>query len=72
MATHSSILPGKFPGERSLVGYSPRGHKESDMTNQGHRQRKAGSPHPFLFPTVSEEQEENLIRGKRTHQNKVV
>ena len=26
------FLPGKFHGQRSLVGYSPRGHKESDMT----------------------------------------
>ena len=27
------FLPGKFPGQRSLVGYySSRGHKESDMT----------------------------------------
>ena len=24
--------PGKFHGQRSLVGYSPRGHKESDTT----------------------------------------
>ena len=26
MATHCSILPGKFHGWRSLVGYSPWGH----------------------------------------------
>ena len=26
------VLPGKSHGQRSLVGYSPRGHKESDMT----------------------------------------
>ena len=26
------FLPGKSHGQRSLVGYSPRGHKESDMT----------------------------------------
>ena len=26
------LLPGKFHGQRSLVGYSSRGHKESDMT----------------------------------------
>ena len=26
------FLPGKFHGQRSLVGYSPWGHKESDMT----------------------------------------
>ena len=32
MAPHSVLLPGKSHGWRSLVGYSPRGHKESDMT----------------------------------------
>ena len=32
VATHSSILSRKFLGQRSLVGYSPRGHKESHMT----------------------------------------
>ena len=26
------FLPGKSQGQRSLVGYSPWGHKESDMT----------------------------------------
>ena len=31
MATHS-ILSGEFHGQRTLVGYSPWGHKESDMT----------------------------------------
>ena len=30
-ATHSSILAWKSHGQRSLVGYSPFGHKESDM-----------------------------------------
>ena len=28
------FLPGESQGQRSLVGYSPRGHKESDMTEQ--------------------------------------
>ena len=32
MATHSSILTWRIPGQRSLVGYSPLGHKESDTT----------------------------------------
>ena len=32
MATHSSIPPGEFRGQRSLAGYSPRGCKESDTT----------------------------------------
>ena len=34
MATHSSILPREFRGQRSLAGYSPWGHRESDTTEQ--------------------------------------
>ena len=30
--THSSFLTREFHGERSLAGYSPWGHKESDTT----------------------------------------
>ena len=32
MATHCSVL-GEFHGQRSLVGYNPWGHKESDKTD---------------------------------------
>ena len=32
MATHSSILAGEFHGQRSLLGYSPWGGKQSDNT----------------------------------------
>ena len=32
MATHSVFLPGESHGQRSLVGYSPWGCKESDTT----------------------------------------
>ena len=32
MATHSSILPSKSHGQRTLASYCPWGHKESDMT----------------------------------------
>ena len=28
------FLPGEFHGQRSLVGYSPWGHKESGTTEQ--------------------------------------
>ena len=28
------FLPGESHGQRSLVGYSPRGHKESDITER--------------------------------------
>ena len=30
------LLPGKSHGRRSLVGYSPWGHEESDMTERLH------------------------------------
>ena len=36
MAPHSSTFPGKPHGRRSLVGCSPWGRKESDMTEQLH------------------------------------
>ena len=32
MGTTPVFLPGEFHGQRSLVGYSPWDHKESDMT----------------------------------------
>ena len=32
------LLPGKSHGQRSVVGYSPWGHKESDTTEQLHYQ----------------------------------
>ena len=34
------FLPGKFHGQRSLVGCSPRGHKESDMTEHSTHTRE--------------------------------
>ena len=57
MATHSSILAWRNPhGQRSLVGYSPWGRKESDTTewlstaqkwNRGPPRRRAVSPSDF-------------------------
>jgi len=32
MASHTSTLAWKSYGQRTLVGYSPWGHKKSDMT----------------------------------------
>ena len=32
MATHSSVLAWRIPWTEELIGYSPRGYKESDMT----------------------------------------
>ena len=36
MAPHSSTLPGKSHGQKSLVGCSPWGLEESDMTELLH------------------------------------
>ena len=36
MAIHPVLLPGKSHGQRSLVGYSPWGRKESDTTERLH------------------------------------
>ena len=36
MASHSSTLPGKSRGQKSLVGCCPWGHSESDMTERLH------------------------------------
>ena len=33
-ATHSNILAWEILGRRSLVGYSPWGHKKSDTTER--------------------------------------
>ena len=34
-ATHSRVFwPGEFHGQKSLAGYSPWGHRESDTTEQ--------------------------------------
>ena len=42
MTSHPVILPGESHGQRSLVGFSPWGHKESDtterLTHAQHRQ----------------------------------
>ena len=34
MTTHASVLAWKSHGERSLVGYSPWGHKQLDTTER--------------------------------------
>ena len=39
------FLPGESHGQRSLVGYSPQGRKESDMTEQLHSHRFATAFH---------------------------
>ena len=52
MAPAPVFLPGEFHGQRNLVGYSPWGHKESDMTEYFHFhlifQRKMFNTNPTI------------------------
>ena len=41
MAIHSSIPAWKSHGEKSLVSYSPKSRKESDMTESASKQPKS-------------------------------
>ena len=47
------LLPGKSHGQRSLVGYSRGGHKESDTTEQLHVHVNFSSYHDFAFSVNS-------------------
>ena len=50
MATTPVFLPGKFHGQRSLAGYSPSGHKESNPTST-HRTKDTGNlSWSIIFP----------------------
>ena len=53
MAPHSSILPGKSHGRRSLVGCSPWGRWESDTAERLHFQfhalEKEMAPHSSVL-----------------------
>ena len=49
MALTPVFLPGEFHGQRSLVGYSPRGHKESDATEHTHHTGSFTCPCSYLW-----------------------
>ena len=50
MATHSSILAWSIHGQRSLVGPSPRGRKETDTTERlTNTRRNFAPPFPHLY-----------------------
>ena len=58
MAPHSILLPGKSHGRRSLVGCSPWGHKESDITSLSlftlMLWRRKWQPSPVFLPGESQ------------------
>ena len=47
------LLPGESHGRRSLVGYSPWGRKESDMTKPLHVHIHVVPIHCFLIDSLS-------------------
>ena len=47
------LLPRRSHGQRSLVGYSPWGHKESDMTEHTHSNTLMVQQLVFLFWTFN-------------------
>ena len=53
MATHSSILAGEFHGQRSLEGYSPGRHKDSDNSERlsAHRHTHTHT-HTHTHPSI--------------------
>ena len=53
------MQPRKFHGQRSLVGYSPWGRKESDMTEQLGT-HTAHSLHILLAQTSNSDRDESL------------
>ena len=52
MAIYSSFLRGKFHGQRSLAGYSPWGHKESDTTERLNSKLNLGGDIDYNQPYV--------------------
>ena len=55
MATHSSIFAGRIPMDRGAwqVTYSPRGCKESDMTEQLSTEQKALPSYKNIWPLLT-------------------
>ena len=57
------LLPGKFHGQRSLVGYSPWGRKESDMTKRLHFLSLGLRKYALPLGFVSEDEDVSLKQG---------
>ena len=69
MATHSRLLPRKFHGWRRLVGYSPWGRKELDMTEQLQLPNKRTPEVYCLIPSLTlKPTDSSLCRMERQSQ----
>ena len=66
MATTLVFLPGKTLGQRGLVGCSPWGHEESDMTEQLHFHFSfsctgAGNGNPLQYSCLENPRDGSLV-----------
>ena len=48
------FFPGESPGQRNLEGYSPWGHKESDMTEHAHHVIRINKESYLEMASISE------------------
>ena len=63
------VLPGKFHGQRSLEGYSPSGHKLSDMTEHTHTHTEPTESNDQKHtgePMIHERGRDHLLRTQNT------
>ena len=70
MAPHSSILPGKLNGQRSLMGYSSWGLKELEVTQHAHTkgvERSKLEMHVGFLLHCLTRVLDRLTRGERKH-----
>ena len=69
MATHSKFLPGESHGQRNLVGYSPWGRRESDMTEQlsAHTHKSPYLVYLGLLPCVRSHLLAKMDSGKEAY-----
>ena len=67
MVTRFSVLAGRIRGQRSLVGYSPWGNKESDMTERLIHISKAAHNIKAVPSSVKSESESRSVVSDSLH-----
>ena len=61
MATHSSILAWKIPGQKSQVTYSPWGRKELETTEHTQQHNSKNLPQHLCFQSLEHDEYKDKI-----------